>query len=76
MTTPTYTFFVPRPLDPKDIVGAQEIARRLGRAHSTIVHSWHRRLKDFPKPITVISAGKLWDWKEIEAWARKTKRLK
>jgi predicted DNA-binding transcriptional regulator AlpA len=76
MTTRPYDFLVPRPVEPKDIVGAREIAKRLGRAHSTIVHSWHRRLKDFPKPITVISAGKLWDWKEIEAWAKKTKRLK
>jgi predicted DNA-binding transcriptional regulator AlpA len=66
---------VPNQINPKDIVGAREIAKRLGRAHSTIVHSWHRRLKDFPKPIAVLSVGKLWDWKEVEAWAKKTSRL-
>jgi predicted DNA-binding transcriptional regulator AlpA len=63
-------------VNPNDIVGAKEIAERIGRSHTTIVHSWHRRLKHFPRPIAVISAGKLWDWKEIEAWAKKTKRLK
>lgn len=63
-------------VDPKDLVGANEIARRLGRAHSTVVHAWHRDIKDFPAPIAILKMGKIWDWTEVELWARKTKRLK
>ena len=69
-------FLMPRLVNPQNIVGAHEIAKRLGRAHSTIVHSWHRRLKNFPQPIVVLSAGKFWDWEEVKEWAKKTKRLK
>jgi predicted DNA-binding transcriptional regulator AlpA len=69
-------FLMKRLVNPQNIVGANEIAKRLGRAHSTIVHSWHRRLKDFPQPIVVLKAGKLWDWEEVKEWAKKTKRIK
>lgn len=62
-------------VNPKHIVGANEIAARLRRSHSTIVHAWHTNLKDFPKPIAIIKAGKLWNWKEVEAWAKRTGRL-
>jgi len=60
----------------QNIVGAQEIRMRLGLAHSTMVHTWHRRHKDFPQPIVVLKAGKFWDWEEVKEWAKKTKRLK
>jgi predicted DNA-binding transcriptional regulator AlpA len=59
-----------------NIVGAQEIAQRLGLAHSTMVHTWHRRHIDFPQPIVVLVAGKFWDWEEVKEWAKKTKRIK
>ena len=59
-----------------DIVGAHEIATRLKGAHTSIVHVWRLRHKDFPKPMRILQAGMLWDWKEVEAWARKTNRLR
>lgn len=62
-------------IDPTNIVGANEIAKRLNRAHQTIVHAWHTRHEDFPKPIAVITAGKLWNWEEIKQWAERTGRL-
>jgi putative ABC transport system ATP-binding protein len=46
---------------------AKEILSQVGLAE---------RLKHFPKPIAVLSMGNIWNWKEVEAWARKTKRLK
>jgi hypothetical protein len=63
-------------VDPKNLVGANEIAKRLNRRHSTVVHAWHRKIKAFPSPVAVLTMGKIWDWTEVAAWARKTKRLK
>jgi predicted DNA-binding transcriptional regulator AlpA len=60
----------------KDLVGAFEISNRLGMSHHAIVHVWRSRYADFPKPVLVLHAGMIWNWKEVEAWARKTKRLK
>jgi len=59
-----------------DLVGAHEIAERLNLAFPNIVHAWKNRLKDFPKPIALLSMGHIWDWKEIKKWAIKTNRLK
>ena len=63
-------------VSPSDLVGAHEIAERIGLAFPNIVHSWKRRLKDFPKPIALLSMGHIWNWKEVEDWAITTKRLK
>ena len=63
-------------INPTDLVGAHEIAERLGVAFPNIGHSWKRRLKDFPKPIVILSMGNIWNWKEVDAWAKKTTRLK
>ncbi len=60
----------------KDLVGAFEIADRLGMSHHAIVHVWRSRYPEFPKPIIKLHAGMIWDWKEVEAWARKTKRIR
>jgi predicted DNA-binding transcriptional regulator AlpA len=72
----TRKFFMTEKINPIDLVGANEIADRLGLAFPNIVHSWKRRLKDFPKPIAILSMGNIWNWKEVESWAKKTKRLK
>ena len=50
-------------INPTDLVGAHEIAERLDVAFPNIVHSWKRRLKDFPKPIAILSMGNIWNWK-------------
>jgi len=63
-------------LDSSDLVGAAEIAERLGLTHVTSVHSWRRRYGDFPEPIAELKMGLLWRWSEVEPWARKTGRLK
>ena len=59
-----------------DIVGAHEISERLGGSHTSIVHVWRLRHEDFPQPFLILHAGMLWDWKEVEIWAKRTKRLK
>lgn len=55
-------------VDIDNIVGANEIAERLQRAHSSIVHQWRLRNIGFPEPCAVISAGMLWEWDKVEAW--------
>jgi len=55
-------------------VGAAEIAARLGVRPQT-VHTWrHRKL--MPEPRWTVSGQPAWDWPEIEAWARRTGRLR
>ena len=55
-------------------VGAAEIAGRLGVRPQT-VHTWrHRKL--MPHPRWTVSGQPAWDWAEIEAWARRTGRLR
>jgi transposase-like protein len=57
------------------LVGAAEIARRLGCASANLIHSWRRRYPDFPQPVAHLEMGFVWDWAEIEEWARRTDRL-
>jgi hypothetical protein len=55
-------------------VGAAEIAARLGVRAQT-VHAWrHRKL--MPAPRWTVSGQPAWDWPDIEAWARRTGRLR
>ena len=58
------------------LVGASEIAARLGSKRTVYVHDLRRRHPDFPAPVATLSAGLVWDWAEVAAWARKTGRLK
>lgn len=68
--------FVKDNLNPADLVGAHEIADRLGVAYPQMVHEWKRRHADFPRPVAKLTMGLIWDWKEIETWAKNTNRLK
>jgi predicted DNA-binding transcriptional regulator AlpA len=52
-----------------DLVGAAEIAERLGVGKSTVVHDWRRRYEDFPQPVAELSAGMVWAWTDVEKWA-------
>jgi hypothetical protein len=55
-------------------VGAAEIAARLGVRPQT-VHTWrHRSL--MPAPRWTVSGQPAWNWAVIEAWARRTGRLR
>ncbi|MGH9177544.1 MAG: DNA-binding protein [Acidimicrobiales bacterium] len=58
-----------------DLVGATEIAQRLGVARPQVVYSWRRRPLDFPAPVAKLSIGLVWAWPDVEAWARRTGRL-
>lgn len=58
-----------------DLVGAAEIADRLGIAHAQTVHNFARRYPDFPEPITKLRQAMVWAWPDVEDWAKKTGRL-
>ena len=60
--------------DIDELVGAAEIAQRLGCAKN-VVHTWQRRDPTFPAAVSHLVMGKLWHWPEVEAWARRTGRL-
>jgi hypothetical protein len=55
-------------------VGAAEVAERLGVKPQT-VHTWRQR-RLMPEPRWTVSGQPAWDWAEIEAWARRTGRLR
>lgn len=58
-----------------ELVGAAEIAQRLGYRGRSVVSDWRRRHADFPAPVAVLEMGNVWSWADIEAWARRTGRL-
>ena len=64
-----------RKLDADDLVGAAEIAERLGLAQVQTVHTWRRRYEDFPEPVARLKQALIWSWPDVEAWALATKRL-
>ncbi len=61
-------------VDADDLVGAHEIAQRLGVARPQVVHEWRRRHADFPEPIATLKTALIWDWREISLWAKSTGR--
>jgi predicted DNA-binding transcriptional regulator AlpA len=63
-----------RKVNSDDLVGAHEIAQRLGMGRPQVVHEWRRRHKDFPKPIATLKTAMIWDWQDVKRWARKTGR--
>lgn len=58
-----------------ELVGAAEIAQRLGAGRTSVVHDWRRRYPDFPKPVTTLTMGHVWVWTDVEKWAKATGRL-
>jgi len=70
-----HNLFVSRKIDPNELVGAHEIAERVGVAFPNIIHTWRRRHADFPQPVAELQAGMIWDWKEVKAWLEATNRL-
>lgn len=61
-------------LQPEDLVGASEIAKRLG-VHRDTIHTWRRRHDGFPAPIAELEQVLVWSWPDVERWARSTGRL-
>ena len=62
-------------VDVDDLVGAHEIAQRLGVARPQVIHEWRRRHRDFPAPVATLKTALIWDWSEVKTWARTTRRL-
>lgn len=58
------------------LVGAHEIAERLGLSHVQSVHTLRKRHKDFPEPIASLKTALIWDWREVERWAIATGRTR
>jgi hypothetical protein len=66
---------VGKKVDVDDLVGAYEIAQRMGVARPQVIHEWRRRHPDFPEPIATLKTALIWDWKEVQRWARETGRI-
>lgn len=64
-----------RRVDVDQLVGAAEIAERVGANSVQTVHSWRRRYEDFPSPVVVLRQAMVWHWPDVERWARATGRL-
>jgi hypothetical protein len=62
-------------VDVTELVGAAEIASRLGVARPQVVHEWRRRHADFPDPVAQLRQALVWAWGDVEQWAKRTGRL-
>ncbi len=49
-----------------ELVGMNEIAERLGASRQWVTALSAR--PGFPQPLVARPTGRLWDWREIEAW--------
>jgi predicted DNA-binding transcriptional regulator AlpA len=63
-----------RKVDVDDLVGATEIAQRLGIDRRS-VHQLRRRHADFPAPIARLESAMVWSWPDVQRWAQRTGRL-
>ena len=66
---------MPRRVSADQLVGAAEIAGRLGSKRTSFVHDLRARHDDFPKPVAELKAGLVWAWPDVEKWAKATGRL-
>jgi hypothetical protein len=57
-----------------DLVGVTEIAELLNVSRQR-VHQMIREYLDFPAPVAEITAGKIWERKDVEDWARRSGRI-
>ena len=57
-----------------DLVGAAEVAQRLGVTHNTVLQ-WRRRHDGFPAPVAELAQALVWSWPDVAAWAESTGRL-
>ncbi len=58
------------------LVGAAEIAERMGSTQPRTIHQWRRRYGDFPEPVARLRQALVWYWPDVEQWARRTGRLR
>ncbi len=64
-----------RMVDVTDLVGAAEIAERLGLAHTQSLHTMRHRHPEFPAPVVSLKRAHVWSWADVETWAVATGRL-
>lgn len=57
-----------------ELVGVAEIAAML-RMSRQRVNKMVKTHSDFPRPVAELSAGRIWNRRDIERWARATGRL-
>jgi predicted DNA-binding transcriptional regulator AlpA len=62
-------------VDADQLVGAAEIAERLGLKRYQRVHELRARNPDFPEPIATLQQALVFYWPDVERWARQTGRL-
>jgi len=66
--------------DSDELVGAAEIADRLGVARG-VVGDWRRRYDagsptPFPDPVAALTMGNVWYWPHVRDWALATNRIR
>ena len=64
-----------RRVEVDQLVGAAEIAERLGLTYVESVHTWRRRHPDFPTPVAQLKQALIWYWPDVEAWAGEFKKV-
>lgn len=64
-----------RQIDADQLVGAAEIAERLGVSRPQAVHTWRVRHDKFPEPIATLKTAMIWYWPDVEEWALATGRF-
>ena len=57
-------------IDPRDLIGVQEIAL-MAKVTSAAVANWVSRFVDFPQPISVLAGGPVFNATQVRAWLRK-----
>ena len=55
---------------PQFLIGAHEIAEPLDLSHAQSVHTIRKRHSDFPTPVATFKTALIWDWRQVEAWAK------
>jgi hypothetical protein len=66
---------VGKKIDVDYLVGAAEIADRLNLKRPHLIHDWRRRYPEFPQPLLELKGILLWDWRDVENWAKLTDRF-
>ena len=62
-----------------NLVTAEEIAQRLEVKDASVISNWRKRHRKsdnpFPEPVKETPRAIIWDWPDVEAWAKATGRM-
>ncbi len=56
-------------MNPENLVGTSEIAGIAGVSRQ-VVNNWRQRYEHFPKPITTLQSGPVWDREAVQGWVK------